>query len=261
MNKNMKLFHPSYRQLLGNISKIKFYFDVEFLTLPNETFKLVRFSKNIFIDSPLLVIMAGCHGEEPMPSLSIFKNYKLISETAKKHRVNLVIYPLVNPWGFDRNKRLNRKGLNCNSNWIHREKGAVADEVKIISKDIKKLKPLIFANMHEDAEKNFYIFSFGDRGYENHLIDVGKKYFPILQDGKYGALEVKNGVVFNHHDGSAEDFMFHCGCKFSCCTETPSSRSSIKRIKCNRDLILRLIKLSKGKFAAPSINSGQAKKN
>lgn len=248
----MKIFHPSCRQLLNNISKIKLYFDVEFLTLPNKTFKLVKFSKNIFINSPLLVIMAGCHGEEPMPSLAIFKNYKLISETAKKHRVNLVIYPIINPWGFDRDKRLNRKGLNCNSNWIHKEKGVVADEVKIISKDIKKLKPLIFASIHEDdeTEKEFYIFSFGDKRYENHLIEVGEKYFPILQDGKYGDIKVKNGVVFNHHDGSAEDFMFHRGCKFSCCTETPSAQSSFKRINCNRDLILRLIKLSRKEFAA-----------
>lgn len=44
--------------------------------------------------------MAGCYGEEPAPSLAIFKDYKLFSETAKKYKVNLIIYPLVNPWGF-----------------------------------------------------------------------------------------------------------------------------------------------------------------
>lgn len=243
----MKTSHPSYQQLLNNIPKIKRYFNVDFLTLPNEKFKLVRFSKNISTDYPLLMIMAGCHGEEPAPSLSIFKNYKLISEIAKKRRVNLIIYPLVNPWGFDRNERLNHEGLNCNSNWIHKEDRRIAGEVKIISKDIKKFKPLIFASIHEDdkTKKEFYIFSFGDRKYENPLIKVGAKYFPILQDAKYGDIEVKSGIVYKHHDGSAEDFMFHRGSKFSCCTETPSFQSLPKRINCNTSLILRLIELSK----------------
>src|SRR3989338_690272 len=243
----MKSICPSYRQLLNNIPKIEHYFDVKFLTLPDEKFKLVRFSKNISVDSPLLMIMAGCHGEEPSPSLAIFKNYKLISETAEKHRVNLVIYPLVNPFGFNRNKRLNHKGLNCNNNWIHNKDKRIANEVKIISKDIKKFKPLIFASIHEDDEtkREFYIFSFGNRKYENPLIKVGGKYFPILQDGEYGDIKVENGVVYNHHDGSAEDFIFHRGCKFSCCTETPSFQSLLTRIKCNTDLILKLIELAK----------------
>lgn len=250
----MKSIHPTYRQLLNNVSQIKRYFDVEFLTLPDEKFKLVRFAKNISINSPLLVLMAGCHGEEPAPPLAIFKNYKVISEAAKKHRVNIVIYPLVNPWGFDRNKRFNRKGLSCNSNWIHKKDRRIASEAKITSEDIKNYKPLIFASIHEDneTEKEFYIFSFGNRKYEKPLIQVGRKYFPILKDGvvrdatsKKAVVRVLKGVVYNDHDGSAEDFMFHRGCKFSCCTETPSSQLLSRRIKCNTDLILKLIELLK----------------
>ncbi|MDI6883209.1 MAG: hypothetical protein QMC93_01910 [Patescibacteria group bacterium] len=120
----------------------------------------------------------------------------------------------------------------------------------MIIRDIGEQKPLIFASLHEDdtTEKEFYIYSFGDRRYERPLIKVGRKHFPILKDGKYnrhGEFKVKGGVVYNHHDGSAEDFMFHRGCKFSCCTETPSPQSLSKRIECNTDLILKLIELSK----------------
>jgi len=67
--------------------------------------------KTYFADAPLLMIMAGCHGEEPAPPLAFFKNYQRIAEAAETHRVNLVLYPLVNPWGFSRNKRLNRLGF------------------------------------------------------------------------------------------------------------------------------------------------------
>ena len=79
----MKSIHPKYQELIKNIPEIKRYFDVKFLTLPNEKSKLVRFSRNDFIDNPLLILMAGCHGEEPAPSLAIFKDYKLISKAAK----------------------------------------------------------------------------------------------------------------------------------------------------------------------------------
>lgn len=133
--------HFSYPRLLNGIRKIEDCFEVKFLTVPGEKFKLVKFAKIISSNFPFLMIMAGCHGEEPAPSLAIFKNYKLFSEAAKKMGVNLVFYPLVNPWGFDRNKRLNRKGLNCNNNWIHKESKIVASEVKVIAKDMKNYPP------------------------------------------------------------------------------------------------------------------------
>lgn len=242
-----KPVHLSYRQLLKDIRKIEREFEVSFLTVTGERFKLVKFTKIISSNFPLLMIMAGCHGEEPAPSLAIFENYELFSEVAKKSKVNLVFYPLVNPWGFDRNKRLNRKGLNCNSDWIHKENKIIASEVETVAKDVKNYTPFIFANIHEDdeTEKEFYFFSFGDRKFENALVKVGEKYFSILKDGKHDDIVVENGVVYNHHDGSAEDFMFHRGCKFSCCTETPSSQLLSKRIKCNTDLILKSIELLK----------------
>ncbi len=237
--------HPKYIQLLKDIPKIKRYFDVDFLFVHNEKFQLVKFEKIISPNYPLLIIMAGCHGEEPASCLSIFKYYKLFSEMAEKSKINLIFYPLVNPWGFDRNYRRNREDLNCNNNWIHKKDGKIAEEVKTIKKDIKKYKPVVFASLHEEDEviNEFYIFTFGDRKYEKALIKIGKKYFPISKDGTR-ELNIKGGVVFNDHDGSAEDFMSHRGCKFSCCTETPSAQPLKKRILCNRDLILNLINMS-----------------
>ena len=238
-------FHPLYNKLLENIPEIKNYFSVSFLSVPEEKFKLVKFEKIISSDYPLLIIMSGCHGEEPAPCLSIFKYYKLFSEVAEKSKINIIFYPIINPWGFDRNKRRDKENLNCNNNWIHKKDKNIAKGVSIISKDIKKYNALIFASLHEEDEviNEFYAFTFGDRKYEKVLIKVGKKYFPISKDGSR-ELNIKDGIVFEDHDGSAEDFMFHQGCKFSCCTETPSKQSLTKRILCNKDLILSLIKIT-----------------
>lgn len=85
---------------------------------------------------------------------------------------------MVNPWGFFKNQRYNQEGLNCNRGWIH-QKIKKAKEVKIILKDLKKIKPLIFASLHEDSEveKAFFLYSFGERKYETHLIKIEKNIF------------------------------------------------------------------------------------
>jgi len=244
----MKLAHPTYQQLLKNVPKIQKYFTVELLDVPDEKFKLVKFIKKISPTAPTLMIMAGCHGEEPAPPLALFKNYQGIARAAEKYLVNLVIYPLVNPWGFSRNKRFNRENLSCNTNWIHKDGADPAKEIGVIKNDMKKYKPIIFTSMHEDSEtgKSFYLYSFGDRKYEKFLLQTGKKHFLVLKDGSFGELMVKKGAVYELHDGTAEDFMSHRKrSTFSCCTETPLLQPLSKRIQCNIDWILELIKRSR----------------
>lgn len=192
------------------------------------------------------MLMAGCHGEEPAPVLSLFRSFPRIARLAARHGVNVVIYPLVNPWGFDRNHRYNRHGLNCNRHWMH-TKGRRAEEVRAIMADCKTYRPKVFASLHEDDDTRdaFYLFSFGNRLYEKRLLETGKRYFPLLADGVYGDDDderIVNGVCYDEHDGSAEDFMSHQGCTFTCCTETTSHALLSKRIRCYESLIPELIR-------------------
>ena len=179
--------YPSYSQLLEKIGGVENFFNVEFLPVRGEKLKLLKFTRIASKKSPLLIIMAGCHGEEPAPVLSIFENYKVISQEAEKYKVNLLIYPLVNPWGFSRGKRMNRLGLNCNRNWFHKKISKIASEVKTIAKDIVKYKPDVFIDLHEDDEtkKLFYIFTYGDRTFDKNIVKAGSKFFPVLKDGHY----------------------------------------------------------------------------
>lgn len=246
----MKRSYPYYSDLLKKIKDIQKFFDVFYISLDGEKFSLLKFEFSKYKNRPLLVLMAGCHGEEPAPVLALFQNYKIFKKRADALKISLNIYPLVNPWGFDRNIRCNRININCNKTKVHKKTEHVAIETKTLIKDLQKLKPKIFVNLHEDDEtkKEFYLYSFGQRKYEKPLVRVGGRHFPVLKDGEYYApdtsIKVKNGVDHNFHDGSIEDFMFHQGAKFSCCAETPSRQPLQKRIKCNIDLILKLIELT-----------------
>jgi len=195
---------------------------------------------------PLIIIMAGCHGEEIAPVLALFKYYQEIYNQALKSKINLIIYPLVNPWGFARKKRLNRKGLNCNKNWVHKTKSKVAVEIKAIKNDLKKVKPKIFITLHEDKSADkFYLYYYGQAKYKNLILKIGTKFFNLLNGKNSDKYFIKNGNISNVHDTSAEYYMSHKkSIAFSCCTETPSKQLMRLRLKCNKEIIINIIKLA-----------------
>jgi hypothetical protein len=95
-----------------------------------------------------------------------------------------------------------------------------------------------FISLHEAPEKDmFYVYAFekGDQPsfIAKELLRVGAKEFGAAVDGttmEYGGT-AKDGIIFNFHDSSFEDFMFENGVPHSIVTETPTSGDLIKRIK------------------------------
>ncbi len=240
--------HPQYRELLRARPQIEKYFLTSLLPVKGERFKLLKMESIVHADAPLLMLMAGCHGEEPASVLALFKRYKVLAESARRYGVSLVVYPLVNPWGFDRNYRYNRHGLNCNRNWVH-DHGRKSGEVKTLMNDMRQYRPTVFASLHEDDDvwNAFYLFSFGDRRFEKPILAVGKKFFPILPDDSYGdsgSETILSGVCYDNHDHTAEDYMAHRGCIFTCCTETTSHAPLLKRVRCYEMLLPELVRLT-----------------
>lgn len=71
-------------------------------------FELLRISsKKISAKDKIMMITAGFHGDEKAGPLSILKYANKIIDYAHKKRVKIIIYPLVNPSGFEKNKRCN----------------------------------------------------------------------------------------------------------------------------------------------------------
>ncbi|HOU75576.1 MAG TPA: hypothetical protein PK957_00440 [Candidatus Dojkabacteria bacterium] len=129
--------------------------------------------------NPLLTILAGCHGEEPAPVLTIFNYYRDISYTLIEHNVNAVIYPLINPWGFDRNIRFNKEGLSCNSNWTGLISEPTVYEIEVVKKDLINYNPNVFISLHEDDESpnQFYVYTQRQSRFEAMLIATGAQFF------------------------------------------------------------------------------------
>jgi len=95
----------------------------------------------------------------------------------------------------------------------------------------------------------FYVYAFekGDQSSSipKELLRVGAKEFGYAADRtamQYGGT-AKDGIIFNFHDSSFEDFMFENGVPHSIVTETPTSGNLEKRIKTIAEIIDTFIRL------------------
>src|SRR3989338_4484173 len=68
-----------------------------------------------------LLITSGFHGEEFNGPISLFEIFDKAVAYAKKMRVRLIVYPCINPSGFDLRKRYNASDESPNNDFLRYE--------------------------------------------------------------------------------------------------------------------------------------------
>lgn len=183
---------------------------------------------------------AGIHGEEiagPLAVLEFLKRYN-----AKEFpNIKIILFPVVNPSGFDKEERLNKEGINLNQSFLEKN---IPKEDKIFYNEIKKEKIFFFHALHEDSdEKRFYLYNFEKRFEKVYrkIISLAKKFFPINLEKIIDHAPASKGMITNKPDKSFEYRLYkEKKTKYSLCTETPMKQSLKKRIRLNVE-IMRLI--------------------
>lgn len=177
-------------------------------------------SKNITKKDRVIILTAGIHGEEIAAPLTILNNINEILDYVHKNRIKIIIYPLLNPSGFDINERFNIDNDygECGNNdflryvlyndelkdeikrgqrfkaWYwssdRRLKIDLPEETKLMLKLIKKdilfnIKGLL--ELHQDyllpnAKPACYHYSFGDLSRFNKIIKNIEKVIPIMRN-------------------------------------------------------------------------------
>jgi hypothetical protein len=184
-----------------------------------------------------ILVAAGFHGNEYAGVWGLI-NY--LKTGAMFDGVSFL--PLVSPIALAENRRYGKDNKISNQGFCHPEMNLPpSDEGKILIAHSERLLSLGrdgFISLHEAPEKDmFYVYAFekGDRpsAIAQELLKVGAKEFGSANDGttmQYGGT-AKDGIIFNFHDSSFEDFMFENGVPHSIVTETPTSGELEKRIK------------------------------
>lgn len=182
-------------------------------------------SKDICPRDKVIMICAGIHGEEVSGPLTILKYINKIVDYAHKNGLKLIIYPLVNPSGFERRSRYNIDGDDGdfgNSDFLRYEleNGKMIDDLKgggdfkkwywSSDKKIKARLPLETKLLHRllkqdplrqvvgaiDLHQDYitpiklpaaYHYSYGSLDAYNNIIKKLQEILPILKNKNIGA--------------------------------------------------------------------------
>jgi len=184
-----------------------------------------------------ILVAAGFHGNEYAGVWGLI-NYLQSGSRFE----NVSFLPLMSPIALKENRRYGKDNKISNQGFCHPEMNLTpSDEGNILISHNDLLLSLGkdgFISLHEAPEKDmFYVYAFekGDQPsfIAKELLRVGAKEFGSAGDGttmQYGGM-AKDGIIFNFHDSSFEDFMFENGVPYSIVTETPTSGDLEKRIK------------------------------
>ncbi|MGV8056921.1 MAG: hypothetical protein AB2L12_02645 [Smithellaceae bacterium] len=184
-----------------------------------------------------ILVAAGFHGNEYAGVWGLINYLKTGSIFT-----GVSFLPLVSPIAFKENRRYGKDNKISNQAFCHPEMNLQpSDEGLILIRHSELLLSLGrdgFISLHEAPEKDmFYVYAFerGDRpsSVAQELLRVGAKEFGAAANGttmQYGGT-AQDGIIFNFHDSSFEDFMFENGVPHSIVTETPTSGNLEKRIK------------------------------
>jgi len=216
-----------YKKLFDEVKKIKdLKTETHNLKYKNGKFKFVRiFPKKINKKDRIFFISAGIHGNEVSGPITILKHLQRIYDYAKKSGLKLIIYPLLNPSGFEINYRYNidrDKGVFGNNDFIRYELegGRIVDdlrdknefkkwywssdkrfnirlpeEVKLAHGLLKKepLKQVVAAlDLHQDYITSTrvtatYAYAFGNLKKYAKIVDKLRKTIPVFENKLIGA--------------------------------------------------------------------------
>lgn len=204
-----------------------------------------------------ILITAGIHGPEIGGPWSIHSYLSSLDKLPSG--VQLTIFPAVNPTGIDEVSRKNRWGQAPNAGFVVGSRESPSKEGKLIlaAKNFlsERAKDGHLA-LHEDynLRDRFYMYA-NEKGYpgafSEAMVNAGRRHFRPSEDGycpneDRPKAKVFSGIIFQDHDGSLEDMLFHMGSRHTAATETPQKAPLEARLRCGVDFIETFIRTSLG---------------
>jgi len=223
-----------------------------------------------------LLITSGFHGEEFNGPTSLLGIFDEMIAYANKMRVRLIIYPCINPSGFDLHKRYNASNEKFNNDFLRYEiekdkwvgtllktsesflgykiVDSPAKEVRLLKQDVLKYPvPHGVLDIHQDRLKtgNFYAYILNRRPTYLKIMNKLEKITAIaknvpamnFEDGRKVYYKIDKDGFIMIHDGTITDMFYRLGSKFVVCAETNTTLPLEKVCQINLVWIQEMIKL------------------
>ena len=203
-----------------------------------------------------ILIAGGFHGEEPAGAWGIVHFFE--TATAEElDKLNLHFLPLVNPTGFNCNRRENDWGENPNEGFIGAGKNPSREGALLVRNLDTVLKAAShgFLSLHEDCDMRDAYLWMNEKGREtpgpfpHAIIKTLAAHFDIFSGTiphRDGEVTIRDGIGFNATDDSFETLLINYGIPLTATPETPGHPDVPlqDRIACARDVIAAFIALT-----------------
>lgn len=181
-----------------------------------------------------LCFVAGIHGDEeagPYGILSFLEDHMRVPPDLR-----LVIIPLVNPAGYEKDKRRNADNKDINRHFLD---GKPTKEGKLLWKCVSDEKIKLAVTLHEHpTARHFYLYYTGFKKLAELIRDAGAKYFTVKQGPKISRDKGDNGLIPPPHGntGAFEDKLTARGVPYFT-TEPPGTETLARRVKFMKEVI------------------------
>ncbi len=232
-----------YKQYVERILEAADKWEVEKINL-NTEYDLLTLKKNPGARKSVS-FSAGIHGDEPAGPEAVIK---FVKEFEVPDDIFVMIFPVVNPYGFNRHARTNALRQDINRRFCDK---LLAGEAKIVY-DLLIANPVsLFCSLHEWSGSNgFYMYA-SDKIQEQQIVEIPKlasRWFEVFDNRKINNEDVVGGVIWHPEDGysdnrskcTLENRVFSDGTDYLC-IETPGRAVIEDRVECQFNVMKYII--------------------
>jgi hypothetical protein len=203
-----------------------------------------------------LLITTGFHGEEFNGPISILNIFDEAVDFAKERRARYILYPCINPSGFDLHKRYNASDEEQNNDFMRYELEdgklvgilqpgekfitykpikSPAKEVRYLQRDLDKMEvdPHAVLDVHQQQgcleNGDFYAYYYDNRADCLEIMEEIGTFAKVARkgsawnfddNGRLIKCQIDDDGLVLLHDGSITDWFYRRGRKNSICAET-----------------------------------------
>lgn len=236
----------SYNKLVTEILNTQTPFKIDILDYVqyDKIYPILSFKQITKLANKTAIIVSGQHGDEPFAITTVLAWMKQINLNDFQD-YNIFVYPIVNPFGYEKNVRDNGKRQDTNND-LHFCKDSPVKELSILYEDFPKNAD-IFIDIHGDTGKSaVYCYEHKAENLASlaqPTLLITDSLIPYLKTKTIYKTSLKNGVLIPpKEDIGIEGFLEKMGIKYSITIELPGKLNGQKRLIGGIEIINNLLK-------------------
>jgi predicted deacylase len=181
------------------------------------------------------------HGDEKSGPIALLA---LVRQLKRIRHVRLLLFPVVNPYGFERGQRRSAGRVDLNR---HAADPRPPQEARAILASLRRYSLAAFLSLHEDdvlARPYLHGYAHDERGtgIVTSIANTINRSHPLARNRRIHGLRNERGVILSpSRDGSFEDALHRSGAPVSICFEVPDRMPFARMIQTNIDAINALL--------------------